>query len=167
MSERASIGDGHSIEVPSDADPALAAGLRIAGLAGWLPFAWRAPLQGGENVLVLGATGSVGLIAVQTAKLLGARRVVAVGRNAAGLERASNPGADATVQLDERTDLSTSFKDAFDGNGPTYVFDALWGEVGAAAVAAAAPNATIVNLGHAAGATSTGPDQRVHACRER
>ena len=52
---------------------------------------------GGENVLVLGATGSVGLVAVQTAKLLGAARVVAAGRSAAGLERARECGADATA----------------------------------------------------------------------
>ena len=89
MAERAAIGDAHVIEVPEGADPALAAGLGIAGLAGWLPFAWRAPLTGGETVLVLGATGSVGLVAVQTAKLLGAARVVAAGRSAAGLERAA------------------------------------------------------------------------------
>ncbi len=89
MAERAAIGDSHVYDVPDGADPALAAGLGIAGLAGWLPLAWRAPLEGGENVLVLGATGSVGLVAVQVAKLLGAARVVAAGRSAAGLERAA------------------------------------------------------------------------------
>ena len=76
IAERAAVGDAHAIDVPEGADPALAAALGIAGLAGWLPFAWRAPLRGGENVLVLGATGSVGLVAVQAAKLLGAARVV-------------------------------------------------------------------------------------------
>ena len=45
----------------------IASGLGIAGLAGWLPFAWRAPLRGGETVLVLGATGSVGSVAIQVA----------------------------------------------------------------------------------------------------
>ena len=89
IAERAPIGDAHAIEVPEGADGAVAAGLGIAGLAGWLPLAWRAPITGGENVLVLGATGSVGLVAVQTAKLLGAARVVAAGRSAAGLERAA------------------------------------------------------------------------------
>ena len=142
------------IEVPDGADPALAAGMGIAGMAGWLPFAWRAPLEGGENVLVLGATGSVGLVAVQTAKLLGAGRVVAAGRSAAGLERATQYGADATLRLDEVDDLVAAFKDAFGGEGPSYVFDPLWGEPAAAAVQAAVPQATIVNLGQSAGATS-------------
>ena len=154
MAERAAIADAHVIDVPEGADPALAAGLGIAGLAGWLPFAWRAPLTGGETVLVLGATGSVGLVAVQTAKLLGAARVVAAGRSAAGLERATQLGADATIRLDEADDLVAAFKDAFAGDGPSYVFDPLWGEPAAAAVEAAVPHATIVNLGQSAGATA-------------
>jgi NADPH2:quinone reductase len=154
IAERASVGDSHVIDVPDGADPALAAGLGIAGMAGWLPLAWRAPLRGGENVLVLGATGSVGFVAVQTAKLLGAARVVAAGRSAAGLERATQHGADATLRLDEVDDLVAAFKDAFGGDGPSYVFDPLWGEPAAAAVQAAVPHATIVNLGQSAGATS-------------
>jgi NADPH:quinone reductase-like Zn-dependent oxidoreductase len=154
IAERAAVGDSHVIDVPDGADPALAAGLGIAGMAGWLPFAWRAPLEGGENVLVLGATGSVGFVAVQTAKLLGAARVVAAGRSAAGLERATQYGADATLRLDEVDDLVVAFKDAFGGEGPSYVFDPLWGEPAAAAVQAAVPHATIVNLGQSAGATS-------------
>jgi NADPH:quinone reductase len=154
MGERAAVGDAHTVRVPQGADAALAAGLGIAGLAGWLPFAWRAPLTGGEDVLVLGATGSVGLVAVQTAKLLGAARVVAAGRSPAGLERAADLGADATLRLDEHSDLVTAFKEAFGGDGPSYVFDPLWGEPGAAAVLAAAPKATIVNLGQAVGATA-------------
>jgi len=161
LAERAAVGDAHCVEVPEGADPALAAGLGIAGLAGWLPFAWRAPLAGGERVLVLGATGSVGLVAVQAAKLLGAGRVVAAGRSAAGLERAADHGADATLRLDEQSDLVGDFREAFGGDGPSYVFDALWGEPGAAAVVAAAPNATIVNLGQAAGATATLPSEAV------
>ena len=154
IAERASVGDSHVIDVPDGADPVLAAGLGIAGMAGWLPLAWRAPLRDGENVLVLGATGSVGLVAVQTAKLLGAARVVAAGRSAAGLERATEHGADATLRLDEVDDLVAAFKDAFGGEGPSYVFDPLWGEPAAAAVQAAVPHATIVNLGQSAGATS-------------
>jgi NADPH:quinone reductase len=154
MGERAAVGDAHAIEVPDGADPALAAGLGIAGLAGWLPFAWRAPLTGGETVLVLGATGSVGLVAVQAARLLGASRVVAAGRSDAGLEAAAAYGADATIKLGEDADQAAAFKEAFGGEGPSYVFDPLWGAPAAAAVEAAAPRATIVNLGQSAGATS-------------
>jgi len=154
MAERVAIDASHAVEVPEGADPAVAAGLGIAGLAGWLPFAWRAPLRGGENVLVLGATGSVGLVAVQAARLLGAGRVVAAGRSEAGLERALSLGADDVVHLGETNDLVAAFKDAFGGDGPSYVFDPLWGAPAAAAVQAAVPWATIVNLGQSAGATS-------------
>jgi NADPH2:quinone reductase len=161
MAERVAVGDAGTIDVPDGADPAVAAGLGIAGLAGWLPLAWRAPLKGGENVLVLGATGAVGLVAVQTAKLLGAARVVAVGRSAEGLERAASLGADATIRLGDVDDLVGAFKDAFGGDGPSYVFDPLWGEPVAAAVQAAVPRATIVNLGQSAGATSELPSAAV------
>jgi NADPH:quinone reductase-like Zn-dependent oxidoreductase len=129
MAERAPIGDASVIEVPEAADPALAAALGIAGLAG--------------------------RVAIQSAKLLGAARVVAAGRSAAGLQRAAAYGATETLRLDEQGDLVAAFRKAFGGDGPDYVFDPLWGEPGAAAVLAAARNATIVNLGQSAGATAT------------
>lgn len=151
IAERAVVGDANVVDVPEGADAALAAGLGIAGLAGWLPLAWRAPLKGGETVLVLGATGSAGLVAVQAAKLLGAGRVVAAGRSPAGLERAAACGADATIRLDEAVDLVSAFRELFGGDGPNYVFDALWGKPAEAALQAAAPGATIINIGQSAG----------------
>jgi NADPH2:quinone reductase len=80
--------------------------------------------------------------------------VVAAGRSAAGLARATEVGADATIRLDEQDDLVAAFKDAFGGRGPSWVFDPLWGAPAAAAVEAAVPGATIVNLGQSAGPTS-------------
>lgn len=154
MAERVSIGDATAVDVPEGADPALAGAMGIAGLAGWLPFAWRAPLQGGEDVLVLGATGSVGLVAVQAAQLLGAGRVVAAGRSRSGLDRALELGADDVVDLTATDDLVGAFRAAFDGKGPSYVFDPLWGAPAAAAIEAAVPWATLVNLGQSAGPLS-------------
>ena len=142
MAERAEPG-AVVAEVPDGADPALAAALGIAGLAGWMPFAWRAPLRDGDDVLVLGATGTVGEVAVQAARLLGAGRIVAVGRDPKRLERALELGADEAVPLDG------------DFGEPTYVFDPLCGEPLERAVAAAAPGARIVQLGQAAGPTAT------------
>jgi NADPH2:quinone reductase len=155
MAQRVAVGDAIAADVPEGADPAVAGALGVAGLAGWLPFASRAPIATGDSVLVLGATGTVGLVAVQAAKLLGAARVVAAGRDPDGLARAEQLGADASVRLDETDDLAEAFRKAFDGNGPSYVFDPLWGEPGAAAVEAAAPGARVVQLGQSAGPTAT------------
>ena len=103
--------------MPDDADPALAGACGIAGVSAWLPLTWRAPVRKGETVLVLGATGTLGAVAVQTAKLLGAGRVVAAGRRQA-LERARSLGADAVVKLDEVHDLAAALREACAGVGP-------------------------------------------------
>lgn len=78
----------------------------IAERAGWRPLARRASVQPGERVLALGATGTLGHVAVQAAPLLGASQVVAAGRPATGLVRAKAAGADAVVRLDEPGDLT-------------------------------------------------------------
>jgi NADPH2:quinone reductase len=63
--------------IPDDIDDELAVALCISGLAAWLPLTRHASVAHGESVLVLGATGVVGHVAVQAAKVLGAGRVVA------------------------------------------------------------------------------------------
>lgn len=136
--------------VPDGVDDDVAAACGIAGLAGWIPVATRAPVRRDDRVLVLGATGAAGSIALQGARVLGAERVVAAGRDPGRLERASELGADATVRL-EGDDLAERLREACGGDGPTLVFDPLWGTAVAAAVEAAAPNARIVHLGQSAG----------------
>jgi NADPH2:quinone reductase len=138
-------------EVPEGADLAVAAALGIAGLAGWMPLAWRAPVRPDDRVLVLGATGTAGQVALQAAKLLGAERVVAAGRNPEALEQALALGADDAVELDG------------DFGEPTYVFDPLCGEPLERAVAAAAPEARIVQLGQSAGPTATLPSAAIRS----
>ena len=155
LAERVAVPEGALFPVPAGADPALAGALGIAGLAGWLPLAWRAPVREGETVLVLGATGTVGLVAVQAARVLGAGRVVAAGRNPEALERARAAGADEVVRLDEEDDLVGAFRAACGGEGPTLVVDPLWGAPLAAAVEAAAPGARVVNIGQSAGPETT------------
>src|SRR5215211_2905001 len=97
--ERTEIPAGGGYPVPDGLDPALAVCLGVSGLAAWLPLEWRGGLEPGQSVLILGASGVVGQIGVQAAKLLGAGRVVAAARSEDGLERARALGADATVQL--------------------------------------------------------------------
>jgi NADPH2:quinone reductase len=149
MAERVAAPAEAITPVPDGADPALAAAMGIAGMAGWASLSTRVPVRDDDVVLVLGATGTVGTVAVQAARLLGARRVVAAGRDADSLGRVV---ADATVVL-EGDDLAGAFRDACDG-GPTLVFDPLWGEPAAAAAEAAKPGARIVQLGQSAGATA-------------
>ena len=155
LGERVVAGDERLVPVPAGADPALAGACGIAGLSAWLALTARAQLRPGESVLVLGATGTLGLVAVQAAKTLGAGRVVAAGRNAAGLARAAGVGADATVELRGQDGLADEFREAFDGQGPDVVIDPLWGDPAAAAIDAARPFARIVQIGQSAGPTAT------------
>ena len=161
MAERVAVPADVLVDVPEGADSALAGALGIAGLAGWMPIMWRAPVHEGETVLVLGATGTAGSIAIQAARLSGAGRIVAAGRDPDGLARAQGLGADATVRLDEADDLAAALRAACGGDGPTYVVDPLWGEFAEAAAEAAAPNARIVHLGQSAGPTATFPSGTV------
>jgi NADPH:quinone reductase len=152
--ERTDFPEALEVRVPDELNDAAAAACGIAGMAGWAPVAARAPVQPDDRVLVLGATGTVGSISLQAARVLGAQRVVAAGRDEAGLRRALELGADATVTLDG-DDLAQRFRDAFGGDGPTLVVDPLWGEPARAAIEAAAPQARIVQLGQSAGAEAT------------
>ncbi|MFO7573222.1 MAG: zinc-binding alcohol dehydrogenase family protein [Gaiellaceae bacterium] len=143
-----------AIPVPDELDDATGAAAGIVGVAAWVPLARLAPVHRGDRVLVLGATGLVGQVAVQVARLLGAERVVAAGRDAARLERAVELGADVSVQL-EGDGLAERMRDACGGDGPTLVFDPIWGEPARAAIDAAAPRARVVNLGQSAGPETT------------
>lgn len=144
--------DSTLIPVPDEVEPAFAAALGTASLAGWIPLRDLARVERDDVVLVLGASGTAGFVAVQVAKMLGAARVVAVGRRSGGLERARLAGADAVVAIGKTDDLVHEFRAACGGAGPTVVFDPLWGEPLLAALEAAAPGARIVNVGQAAAA---------------
>jgi NADPH2:quinone reductase len=154
LAERALVGDGEAVLLPDGVDPTLASCFGIAGLAAWLAVDWRGDLREGETVLVLGASGAVGAIAVQAAKLLGAGRVVAAARSEKGLRRASELGADATVALGDHDDLAAAFLEACDGQ-LDLVIDPLFGEPGAQAVKATSFGGRVVQLGQSAGTEAT------------
>jgi len=154
MAERLVAPDDELLELPDGVEDALAACLGVAGLAAWLALDWRGNLQDGETVLVLGASGAVGAIAVQGAKLLGAGRVVAAARSEAGLERAQQLGADATVHLDGDGDLAEALSEACDGQLDLTI-DPLWGEPAAAAIQASSFGARLVQIGQSASPEST------------
>lgn len=163
MAERAAVIEDSLLPVPGDLDDGVAVALGIAGLAAWLPLAWRAGLQPGETVLVLGATGVVGRIAVQGAKLLGAGRVVAAGRDAEALARAEELGADATVRFDgdaDGGDLAGAFRAAAGGDVDV-VIDPLWGAPALAALEALGTGGRLIQIGQSAGATASLPSAPV------
>jgi NADPH:quinone reductase len=154
LAERLAAPEQALLPLPDGTDPVVAGALGIAGLAGWVPLAWRAPLGGGETVLVLGATGTVGLVAVQAARILGAGRIVAAGRSPEALARAADAGAHATVRLDE-ADVVRRLREACGEKGPEIVIDPLWGEPLAAALEVAGQGARAVNIGQSAGPETT------------
>jgi NADPH:quinone reductase len=105
----------------------------------------------GRHVLVIGATGAVGLVAVQLAKLMGAGRVVAAGRRSERLERALSLGADAAVELGAglgAAELRERFSEAAGGRLDV-VLDPLWGEPARAAIEALTRDGVYVSFGQA------------------
>ena len=120
--------NANGLVLPAGTDPATAAAIGIAGVAAWVPVAWKAKVTPEDTVLVLGGTGTVGRIAAQAVRLLGARRVIAVGRS----------------DLDR---IPAEFGD----DGFTVCIDPVWGEPLAGALAYAALGARIVHVGQSAG----------------
>jgi NADPH:quinone reductase-like Zn-dependent oxidoreductase len=139
------------VPLGSDVPDAVVAALGTSGIAAWMSLAWRAGLQVGERVVVLGASGAVGQVALAVARHLGAERVVAVCRSGAAAERVSS--ADDVVvpgQDEDRGALARRLQDA--AGGPVdVVIDPVFGEPAAAAALALGPGGRLVNLGGAAG----------------
>ena len=149
MCERTLVPEEAMLEVADGVDDAVAAALGNTGLAAWLALTWRAELRPGETVLVLGATGAVGTIALQVAKILGAGRVIAAALADERLPRLRELGPDAIVELDRVEDLAGALRDAAP-DGVNVTIDLLWGEPGLAAMQAAARFARHVEIGSVA-----------------
>jgi NADPH:quinone reductase-like Zn-dependent oxidoreductase len=155
---QALIADDDLLELPDGLDPVLAAAVGNSGTAAYLPLIEHAGLRQGETVLVLGATGAVGQLAVQVAHRSGAGRVIGVARDRAALARLLVLGADAVVELlpDEGSEeLAARLLAAA---GPVdVVLDGLYGVPLEAALLVCAPRARVVNIGNPAGATALVP----------
>jgi NADPH:quinone reductase-like Zn-dependent oxidoreductase len=135
MAEQTVIDTRRSIVLPEDADPIAVAAAMNPAMSSWVALRQRVPFQAGQNVLVLGATGSAGQMAVQIAKRLGANQVIGAGRNPSRLAGLPALGATATVALDgdayrvtRRLGQAAADVDV--------VIDYLWGEPAAAAMVA-------------------------------
>lgn len=128
MAERAVVPRAFCLPIPDELDDVTAAALPNPALSSWLPLVWRAKLEPGQTVLILGATGVAGKLAIQIAKHLGAGRVVAAGRNARTLASLPALGADATIALDQSDDaLAEAFREEARRKPFDVVLDYLWG----------------------------------------
>lgn len=157
MAERAVVALADLVPIPDGVSDATAAALGLSAAAGWLSLSTAGELRHGETVLVLGAGGTVGQVAVQAARLQGAGRVVAAARSAAARERALRHGADAVVDNSDVSDLAalTAEIAAACGGGPDLVLDPIFGPTATAASKALRPGGRLVNLGSASSEMAT------------
>ncbi|MCR6671884.1 zinc-binding alcohol dehydrogenase family protein [Devosia ginsengisoli] len=125
MAEATVVPIGQCVTIPDALDDVLAAAIANPGVSSWAALRLRAGFKPGETVLINGATGTSGRLAVQVARHLGAGKVIATARNAEALQ---SLGADETIQLTQDQDaLEQRFQSAF-ANGVDVVIDYLWGQ---------------------------------------
>ena len=162
FSQRTLAANWMCIPLPEGLEDATAAGIANPAMSSWVALTARAKLAAGESVLVLGATGVAGQLAVQIAKRLGARRVVAAGRNPKVLETLKDLGADAVLSLDqERGLLVDAIRRQYTEEGVDVVLDYVWGLPAECALEAisqkglrkAASRVRFVQIGESAGHT--------------
>lgn len=136
MAERTIVPAGRCLPLPANLDDVTAAAIANPGMSSLAAFTYRARLRPEETVLINGATGAAGRLAVQIAKHLGAKKVIATGRNAEALQELGALGADVTIALGA-ADLDTEFERVF-ADGVDVVLDYLWGPSAERLLAAAA-----------------------------
>jgi len=163
MAERTVVPSERCLALPDELDDVTAAAIANPGLSSWAACTERARLKAGETVLVNGATGTAGRLAVQIAKYLGAGKVIATARNADALESVAALGADVMIPLvEDEAVLESRFKEQF-AEGVDVVIDYLWGKsaecllvAGAKAGADAVP-IRFIQIGSMSGADITLP----------
>jgi NADPH2:quinone reductase len=128
FAERSLAASSMCFPLPETIDDVTAAGIANPAMSSWAALTARAKFVAGESVLVLGATGVAGQLAVQIAKRLGARHIVAAGRNPQALKKLKTLGADVVISLDqEQAPLVSAFRTEIEG-GVDIVLDYLWGQ---------------------------------------
>ncbi|MDR3432093.1 MAG: zinc-binding alcohol dehydrogenase family protein [Rouxiella aceris] len=124
MAERTLVAAQAIVPLPATLDPLIAAAIANPGMSSWAALTRRAHLRKGETVLINGATGTSGNLAVRIARHLGAGKIIATGRNLQALEKLRTEGADITLTLDQLpTELPALMEQGID-----VVLDYLWGQ---------------------------------------
>lgn len=130
MAEKVIADRRRCVPLSDGIDASVVAAAMNPGMSSWIALKLRAPIDKGQSVFVLGATGNAGRMAIQIAKLLGAGRVVGAGRDVSRLESA---GADEVVSLDgEREVVAAAIGNA--AAEVDIVIDYLWGQPAADAM---------------------------------
>jgi NADPH:quinone reductase-like Zn-dependent oxidoreductase len=134
LAERSLVRSHLCVPIPQGMDDITAAAIANPGMSAWAALVERARLQPGDTVLVNGATGSAGRLAVQIAKYLGAGKIIATGRNDAELRKLLPLGADAVVpfqigagNVDGAEKYERALRSEF-ADGIDVIVDYLWGE---------------------------------------
>lgn len=145
------------VPITAEVSDTLVAALGYSAIAAWMSLTWRGGLVPGERVLVLGAGGVVGQVALQCARLLGASAVYAACRSDRAVATAESLGADGIVRLsdDDQVDELVTRIRAVTGGPIDLVIDPLCGVPATAAAQCLAPGGRLVNLGSAAGTEAT------------
>jgi NADPH2:quinone reductase len=166
MAEKAAIPALYQVPIPDGIDAATAAAVPSSALTALFPLRWGAQLQPGETVLVNGATGFAGKLALQVAKLLGAERIVATGRNEDMLRALPSLGADSVIDLKQSdANLTDAFKREAGASGYDIILDFLWGRPTELLIATLVPDTLgfakgkirLVQIGEKAGSHITLP----------
>jgi NADPH:quinone reductase-like Zn-dependent oxidoreductase len=127
MAERTVVRSEQCVALPDGLDDVTAAAIGNPGMSAWAALKERAKLVAGETVLVNGATGTAGRLAVQIAKYMGAKKVIATGRNSEALQSLASLGADVTIPLvQDGNALEKAFQGQF-ADRVDVVVDYLWG----------------------------------------
>ncbi len=173
MAERTAVDVRRSVRLPKGADPVAVAAIMNPAMSSWVALRRRIAFRRGGSVLVLGATGSAGRLAIPVARRLGAGRVIAAGRRADRMQDLLAVGADRIVPLDgDPREIARELGDA--GRDVDVVLDYLWGEPTSAAMRAIVPNRvddsqqlTWVQIGSVAGLESSIPSAALRATNLR
>jgi|HubBroStandDraft_1064217.scaffolds.fasta_scaffold01815_5 NADPH:quinone reductase-like Zn-dependent oxidoreductase len=135
MADQAVVDRRKSVPLPENVDVTKIAAAMNPAMSAWVALRRRVPLRPGQSVLVLGATGNAGGMAVQVAKHLGAARVVGAGRNPERLAELRTIGADEVVALADDQEV-TAQRLAAAAAEVDIVIDYLWGQPAATAIMA-------------------------------
>ena len=152
------------IPLPDGLDDVTAAAIANPAMSSWAALTARAKFTAGESVLILGAAGVAGRLAIQIAKRLGASRVIAAGRGT--LDKLKALGADAVIRTDQDpAALVSAFRAELSQSGIDVVLDYLWGHpaerfleaISQKGLGKTAPRIRYIQIGDSAGKTVTLP----------